>query len=247
MVNTEYTNAWIDRYLRNELTAEDETRFETALLESPQLQADLEAAMALRHLLVVEEDAMTRNAGAGSESGAFVGTVVGPLSGPEESDTETDAGATMISTPWMPMALTGSLILVVLSGVMYWNVSHEMATLRTGIETLSHTHGPEIVVPLDIMRSAGMDIPEAIIHKPENGSFIVLDIELTDAAIAADRLHMALTDTAGDELAAWVAERDADGRSRASFDPEFLPTGVVWLEMRDNAGGLMDRRLLEFR
>ncbi|MEJ8566000.1 hypothetical protein [Elongatibacter sediminis] len=222
MVKTHYTDAWIDRYLRDELTAEDEMRFETALLESPELQSDLEAALAVRRALEIEMQA-------------------------DRAAPPVETPAVEGQTPWIPMALTGSLVVVVLSGVMYWNVSHEMADLRNGMQALERPHSHEVLVPLDIMRSASTDIPEAVIYKPTGGEFIALDIELTAIAREAGHLRMALRSPEGLEVATWHASASANGRVRSSFDPEFLPEGQVWLEVQDSEGTMLDRRLLEFR
>lgn len=222
MVSTEYTNAWIDRYLRDELTDADEARFETALLESPRLQDELEAALAVQRLLKLEARA----------------------SEPEPDEGGSPSG---LRLPWFTMALCASLIVAVLSGVMYWDINREIADMRTGIKEPGALRAQDVLVPLDIMRSASQDLPEAIIHRPDDGGDIVLDIELTATAVEADRLHMALRDPDGSEVAIWTAGPIRDGRVRAAFDAEFLPAGQVWLEMSDESGHLLDRRLLEFR
>ncbi len=52
MHNTGETTVLIDRYLRNELLADEEAAFEAQLLESPHLQLQLETAMAIRQALL---------------------------------------------------------------------------------------------------------------------------------------------------------------------------------------------------
>ena len=47
---------WIDRYVRNDLTVEEITEFELALMESPQMQKGLEAVLGLREALLLEPD-----------------------------------------------------------------------------------------------------------------------------------------------------------------------------------------------
>ena len=222
MVDAEYCRAWIDRYLRNELSAEDETRFENALLTSAKLQDELESTLAIRRVLQLETDA-------------------------PEPQRQARAAASRLPFPWVTVALAARLVLAVLSGLMYWYVSHEMANLRSGLETLVRPHAHQIVVPLDIMRSAGEDLPEAIIHKPAASASVVLDIELSAVAVAAGSLQLMLKDTAGAELATWHETVQDDGRVRSVFDAEFLPRGLVWLEISDRHGSLLDRRLLEFR
>jgi hypothetical protein len=145
------------------------------------------------------------------------------------------------------MALCASLVLAVLSGVMYWNVNHEVADLRSGVDGLGKPHANVLVVPLDIMRSAGQDLPEAIIHKPAHGTFVTLDIELSEAAVAANAIHLLFRDDRGAELAAWHPGAIESGRVRASFDAKHLPKGRVWLEVTDTNDRVLDRRLLEFR
>jgi hypothetical protein len=43
---------WVDRYVRDELSVEEIAAFELALLDSPEMQQELETTLALRQLLL---------------------------------------------------------------------------------------------------------------------------------------------------------------------------------------------------
>ena len=45
---------WVDRYVRDELSVEEIAAFELALLDSPEMQKELETTLALRQLLLFE-------------------------------------------------------------------------------------------------------------------------------------------------------------------------------------------------
>jgi hypothetical protein len=51
---------WIDRYVREELTVEEITEFEEALMESSVMQSELEAVLGLREALLHEPDVIAQ-------------------------------------------------------------------------------------------------------------------------------------------------------------------------------------------
>jgi len=52
MHKPEQKSDWVDRYMRNGLTTEEEAVFETALLDSPDLQLQLETALGIRQAVI---------------------------------------------------------------------------------------------------------------------------------------------------------------------------------------------------
>lgn len=217
-----YDSEWIDRYLRNELAADQEAEFETALLESAQLQQDLEAAMAIRQALILEDELRD------------------PVS--DDARNEIMAGGSR----WQSLALAASVILAVFSTTMYWRVSNQAAGLESRIAVLQNPRGTVVTVPVDIMRSSGSRAPDVIVRKPEGAALIVLDIEATQSVLGLDRVQLALRDGEGQRLFSWAASPDASGRIRSALDASSLPAGKLWLEM-GREDEVLDRRLLEFR
>ena len=218
MVKTEFNGNWVDRYLRNELNAEDEAAFETALFDSPELQQQLETALAIRQSFELDDrvnkQSVLQHSGRRSH--------------------------------WQPLALAASVVLAAFSTTMYWKVSNEVVGLQSEIKQLNQPRAGLLTVPVDIMRSAGSQTPDVIIQKPAVSSAVVLDIELSSAVDGLDSINAALVDDQGAELLSWESSRTPLGRSQVVFSSSQLPNGRVWLEMSDKQGKVLDRRLLEF-
>lgn len=222
MAEHPYDSEWIDRYLRNELTEDQEAEFETALLDSTELQQELESAMGVRQALLLDE-----------ELPAAV--------------TAEEADGVMAGGPrWQSLAMAASLVLAVFSTTMYWRVSNQAAGLESEIAALRQPNGNVLTVPVDIMRSSSERTPDVIVRKPEGSAMVLLDIEASQAVIGLDRVHVALREPEGEEVYSWTASPDSRGRIRSVLNAESLPTGKLWLEM-GSGDEVLDRRLLEFR
>lgn len=222
MDNSEYTNEWIDRYIRNELAANEEAEFETALLDSPELQRRLETAMGVRQAFVLNDEL--------GGSGQAI-----PL---QDLDARNN---------WQPLALAASVLLAVFSTTMYWKTSNDAAALRSEIEVLSQPRTVVLTVPVNIMRSSGSQTPDVIIQKPGGNALVALDIELGHATVAADLARLTFRDPQEVELISWASGSVENGRIITVFNTQQLPDGRVWLELSDVEGKVIDRRLLEFR
>lgn len=222
MAEHHYDSEWIDRYLRNELTEEQEAEFETALLDSTQLQQDLEAAMGVRQALLLDEELPARDTGEALD---------GPMA----------AGSR-----WQSLAMAASVVLAVFSTTMYWRESNQAAGLQSEIAALRQPRGNVLTVPVDIMRSGTDQTPDVIVRKPEGAAIIVLDIEASQAVIGLDTIQMDLREPQGQVLLSWTARADSGGRIRSALDVSTLPAGKLWLEMGQGEK-VLDRRLLEFR
>jgi hypothetical protein len=215
--------AWIDLYLRDELSAEQEAEFETALLETPDLQQALEAALGIRQALLLEHEFQREN--------ADIGPIDASLSG---------------SLKWQPMALAASVLLAVFSTTMYWRVSNQAGDLQIEVDALRQPRGAVLTVPIDIMRSLNSTVPDVIVKKPEGMALVVLDIEASPAVRGLERVQMTLRAEDADPIMTWEAYPGTHGRILSVIDSAALPTGLVWLEMADGPT-VVDRRLIEFR
>ena len=222
MDRSDYTNDRIDRYIRNELAADEEAEFETELLDSPELQRQLETAMGVRQALLLDDE----------------------LGGSRQAEPLQDMDA---RNNWQPLALAASVLLAVFSTTMYWKTSNDAAALQSEIEVLSQPHTAVLTVPVNIMRSAGSQTPDVIIQKPGGNALVALDVELGHATVAAELARLTFRDLQEVELISWESGSIENGRIIAVFNTQQLPDGRVWLELSDEKGKVIDRRLLEFR
>ena len=218
MLRTENMDHWVDSYVRNGLNSEEMAAFETAMLDSPELQQQLEAALAIQRALLLE-------------SGL---------------DTE-PAASRDADNHWHGMAMAAAVVLAVFSTTMYWKTSNHNAMLRSELAALRQPRGVALTVPVDIMRSAGTDIPDVIIQKPGGDALLVLDVELSQAMAGAGQVHLVLRNQQDAALFSFAGTPTEHGRLSVAFNPDALPVGQVWLEMSAHQGQAVDRRLLEFR
>ena len=221
MHKPEQKSDWVDRYMRNGLTTEEEAVFETALLDSPDLQLQLETALGIRQAVMLHAEL-------GATEKAYP---------PSTLDARNH---------WQPLALAASVVLAVFSTTMYWQVSNKAGMLQSEITAMSQPRTSVLTVPVDIMRSADSQTPDVMVQKPEGNALLVLDVELGPAVAALGQVRMSLRDAQALELLAWDSGRFDDGRATVAFDARKLPDGKVWLEMADGQGQVIDRRLLEF-
>jgi len=213
---------WVDRYIRDELAVEETVEFEQALMESPAMQQDLEASLALREALLLEpEQSVTQD-----------GLLPEPLSG---------------GGNWQTMALAASVLLAAFSTVMFWKVSNDTAGLRSQLDLLSQPRTEVLTVPVNIMRSVGSLSPDVIIQKPAGHSAILLDIELGPTAVEFENLEFELVDDGGAPITSWIAAPTRSGRARVLLNNEQVPSARLWLQISSSEGQVLERRLLEFR
>jgi len=212
----------IDRYLRDELMADEEEAFEMELLESPEMQLQLETAMAIQRAILLTDEFDRAN-----------NTQAPPVAA---------AG-----NHWPTWALAASVTLALFSTIMFWKLSTEAGALRSEIDALRQPRTTELIVPVDIMRSADQQTPDVVIQKPDADVLMVLDIELSGVAVRAGPLQLVLRDAQSAELFSWGASGSQNGRLSVAFNSSVMPRGRVWLEISGADAGVLDRRLLEFR
>ena len=221
MVEHNINNDWVDRYIRDELTAEEETAFEERLLQDPELQQELEAAMAIVEAL--------------ERTDLITGDLVDP---PVSS---------ISKNSWTPFAMAASVLLAVVSSTLLWRANIESAELRQQIDGLQQPRGHVLNASIDIMRASGKNTPDAIIQKPDGQSAIVLDIELSARFKQQQQIHFELREEAANEaVLTWNATPTADNRASVMINSETIPDGRVLLFI--TAPGITsESRLLEFR
>jgi len=221
MRSTEEMAGLVDSYVRDELSPEEMAEFETAMLDSPELQTQVDTALAIQRALQLEQEFDQWPASASTREHA--------------------------RNHWQGLAIAAGVVLAVFSTTMYWKVSNDNASLRSELGSLRQPKGVVLTVPVDIMRSAGGQTPDVIVQKPKGNALVVLDIELSPAMGAAGKIHLVLRDLHRAVLFTLEGSRAEDGRLRVAFNADTLPYGQVWLEMSAARDGAVDRRLLEFR
>lgn len=223
MASYEIDAQWIDRYLRDQLGPEEEEAFEVELMDSPELQRELEAALGLREVLRADE-----------------------RSAPDAEEGPVDiTGAP--TAKWRNFAMAACLVLAVFSTTMYWRTSNELSNARNDLESLMQPVGDVLRVPVDIMRSGSQQEPDVIVQKPADDALLLLDIEVSPRARQEPALNLRLVSDDGTELMAWSSRPLPSGRHTAAIRSAQIPTSRIWLEASSLEGELLDRRLLEFR
>jgi len=209
-----------DHYVRNKLSDAEQAAYELRLLESPELQDELEATLALQQALRLEKK-----------------------SAPPSTD-HTDP-VKLPSHPWQNFALAASLAVVAISLVLVFSSRQEISELNKQIIDMGQ---PRTVlnVPVQIMRSAGDEIPDVIIQIPSGHAAVLLDIELSGRSAAHPNLQFALQNEPAEAIISW-ASSTSNNRSSFVLNAETLPTGKIWLRILDASGAQLERRLLEFR
>lgn len=210
----------IDRYLRNELSAEEESAFEQALLESTELQEALEAALALREAIRLDSAAMS--SGGGEPDRLLKGT-----------------------SNWQPFAMAASVLLAIFSTTMFWKVSQESTELRGRVQALNKPYAVVQKISVDIMRSGG-NAPDIIIQKPGEHALVLLEIELSPLGQQQSSVHMTMRDESQSDILDWTSSVNGQRVVSVAIPSQDLPEGRVWLELADSEGKIFDRRLLEF-
>lgn len=217
MAEHQFNEEWVDRYVRDELSAEDEAEFEDALLEDAELQAQVEVALGIRETLRHERSA----------------------------EPATPVAELPARNQWNTLAIAASVLLAVVSTTLFWRASVETNELREQVEALQQPRSSVLHVPVDIMRSSG-GTPDVIVQKPTGQGLVVLDIELSSAfrKLPAIEFELSQDDT---PIFGWSAAPGPDGRASVALNAESVPDGQVRLYIRDPQGTASESRLLEFR
>ena len=221
MADHNINNDWVDRYIRDELNAEEEIAFEEKLLEDPELQQELEAALAIKETF--------------KRTDLITGDVVDP------------SISTTTKNSWTPFAMAASVLLAVASTTLLWRANIETDGLRQQLEALQQPRTSVLNVPVDIMRSAGNSTPDVIIQKPESQGVIVLDVELSSRFSQLDQISFELSEENGERFLAWSSSPSPDGRASVVLNSESITDGRVTLAMSAPGSQQKETRLLEFR
>lgn len=219
MPKSQFDDIFVDRYLRDELSAEEQAAFEEALLEDPELQSRVETALGIREVL--------------SQAQAL-GALAAPRHGKSRNQ-------------WAPLAMAASVLLAVVSATLLWRTNLESNELQAQIEALQQPRTSVLRVPVDIMRSSGNATPDVVIQKPASNGLVVLDIELSPDLQNVPLVHFELRQGESAPIMRWSSRPGPNGRSSVAINAEALPPGLVHLYMSDEAGELRESRLLEFR
>lgn len=222
MPKSRSTSDWVDSYVRDKLTPEEVAEFEQALLESEELQLELETALGIRQAVLLDD--------ASDDS-----LVTAPM--PKWS----------ARNSWQRLAVAACAVFAVFFAGMYLHVRNENGELRSTIARLEQPRGVALTVHLDIMRSADNQTPEVIIQKPEGDGLMVLDVELSPAFTGLNQVRFSLRTLDNVELTSWVSVNYGRNRLSAVFNASLLPDGQLWLVLSDPKGQTIERRLLEFR
>ena len=220
MVKPVFNSSFIDRYVRGELSEEEECQFETSLLDCPELQSEAQTVLAIREALWLDPQRHE------------------PVPG---KSPEIPPG----TARWQPLALAASVLLAVFSTTMYWKVSNETSNLQLQLNALRQPQTDVVMISIDVLRSSG-DRPVAVIQKPANRALLVMDIELGVASRQQDSVHSSLRDESGQWAINWTTELRGRDAISVAFFADQLPDGRVWLEISRPGGELLERRLLEF-
>lgn len=226
MTKKDITGDWVDRYVRDELSAEDELAFEEQLLEDPALQQQVEAALGIKEALKLDEL---------DEDNQDSTTVDGPLQ-PKAS-----------GNSWTPLAFAASVLLAVASTTLLWRANIESDGLRQQLNEMQQPRTNMLKISVDIMRSAGNGTPDIIIQKPALRGIIALDIELSSRFSQLDEITFQLSEENGNSFVTWAGRPSSDGRASVILNSESIPAGKVVLTMTSPDEQSKETRLMEFR
>ncbi len=213
----------VDQYLRGKLSTPDVEAFELELMDSIDLQQELETTLALRGAMAFD---------AKRQPASNVAELLPESSGP---------------SAWRRLAMAAAIALAVLSTLMWWKTGSDLVDLEGRMEALAAPLGEVLAVPVPVMRSSGGQTPDVMVQKPEGRTAILLDIELGLAARERNSLEFALVDPQGETVLSWQSAPNASGHATAVVSSEQVPASRLWLQISDATGDELERRLLEFR
>lgn len=212
-----------DIYVRNELTGDEEAEFEVRMLGSSQLQQHVQTALAIRESLKLEELRV------------------------ESSPPRRGRDHLELGISWGHLAVAASVLLAVVSTLMFVKANIESKQLNRQIAQLIEPQTSVLTVPVNIMRSVGAVTPDVIVQKPSAGSIIQLNIELSAQAQAQTSLLFTLVNEERDSIIRWQASPSATGYSIVLIRSEQIPTGLAQLQVSDTDGNILGKHSLEFR
>ncbi len=211
-----------DRYVRNKLSPAEIEEYELRMLDSPELQDELEEALLLQQALKLDS----------TQSNNLQRSRV----------TETENGSY-----WIQWALAASIALILVSSYFHITTWSETNLLKNQVATLSKPRSEVLFATVKIMRSASNSVPDSIIQLPDQNSTVLLEIELGSRSRNAQTLLFSLESENEPTDLSWVGSPGTDGLTTVAINSEQIPLGLVWLVVSAENGELLERRLLEFK
>lgn len=211
-----------DKYVRNKLSSAEIKEYELRMLDSPQLQDELEEALILQQAL--------------------------KLDNAESNNLQESMGAEIANrSNWMQWALAASIALMLVSSYFHVSTWSKTNLLKNQVALLSKPRSEVFLATVKIMRSASNAVPDSIIQLPKRDSTIILEIELGGRSRSAQALLFSFESE--NELAdlSWEGSPNADGLTTVAINSEQIPFGLVWLVVSSKSGEVFERRLLEFK
>jgi len=213
----------VDRYVRNQLSAEDEADFELRMLQSKELQQHLQAALGIKETFKLDE----RTAKSSTKS---------PV-----------ADQSRLNFHWKDMAIAASVLIAVITSAGLVVSQYQSNRLEDKIAELNQPPTSVLVVPVQIMRSSKMGSSKVLVAKPSGRTLIQLDIELSRKAQAIPLLQFTLINDGQESLLRWQASPSASGRATVLLRNDQVPVGRMLLNISDNNGNVLEHHMLEFR
>lgn len=214
----------VDRYVKNQLSPEEVEEFEIEMLDSPRLQDELEAVLALKGILQAETDLE-----------------------PVRAVAEPRATYGNKGTNWNQLALAASFALALFSSVMWWKTGNDAATFENQVELLSQPNTNVLRVGIPIMRSAGSQTPDVIVQKPGPGSAMFFEVEVAPSVAERAPLEFQLLNDSDELILRWSATPGLNRHANVLVNSDQVPATRLWLTISSSDGELLERRLLEFR
>ena len=215
-------NSLTDRYVRNKLSPDEVEAYELRMLDSPELQEELEEALILQHALKLDKTQSNNLQGFGA--------------------TETKKGPN-----WVQWALAASSALILVSSYSHLTNWTETNLLKNQVADLSQPRANIIFATVKIMRSASNTVPDSIILLPDQKSTVMLEIELGSRSRNAQSLLFSFESENEPTDLSWVGSPDDHGLTTVTINSEQIPLGLVWLVVTSKNGEVLERRLLEFK
>jgi hypothetical protein len=206
MADRIFDSGWVDRYVCNQLTSDEELEFEGALFDSPALRGDVEAALSLQSLLQMEGEA---------------GEV--PVA-------ETVSARTR-QMPMQSLAMAASLLVGVIGVSLWLYRASDIDELQRQVAELQSPYSEVSIRRLDVLRSSGATSGH-LVRKPGAGGLLVLDVELSASAKRYPELEISLRDASGAALGSWHGTTADRERVTLAIPARQLAAGDAKLEMR---------------
>jgi hypothetical protein len=207
------------QYVRNKLSPARVEEYELRLLESPELQDELEEALMLQQALKLDESRSAEN---------------------KHSETAKRPNR-------MHWALAASIALMLVSAYFHLTARNESNLLKDQVAALSEPRSEVLFATVKIMRSSSNSVPESIIQLSDQNSTVLLEIELGGRSRTAHALLFSFESENEPGNLTWTGSPDTRGLATVAIYSEQIPLGLVWLVVSSTDGEVLERRLLEFK